>query len=85
MSVYRFSSNALLRALSDGSGIVIYKRDSGDTLFLRSLSGNHAKLLELIEKSTINQYNISSLLGVDETEALHILKYLCNNELICSS
>lgn len=83
MSAYRFSSNALLHALSDGSGIVIYKRDSGDTLFVRALSGEHEMLLELTEKSTFNQNDVSILLGVDETEALHILKYLCNNELIC--
>ena len=85
MGEYFFNSNARLLALSDGSGIVIYRNDSGDTLFVRSLSGEHEKLLELIEKSTVNQNIIGNLLGVDETEALHILKYLCNNDLIYSN
>lgn len=79
---FRLNQHAKLHCFKDGSGLAIYSRYSGDTLSLRAECCNTNAIANFITLSQFTQIDLVNALGISDKEALSVVEYLRENNLI---
>lgn len=82
MTRYSFNRHAKLHCFTDGSGVAIYNKHAGDTLFLRSEGRDASAVAGFTRLAQFNQRDLASALGICANEAQRVLEYLLDNQLI---
>ena len=82
MTSYSFNLHAKLHCFTDGSGLAIYNKHAGDTLFLRSEGRDASAVAGFISLLQFNQRDLASALGICANQAQRVLEYLLDHQLI---
>ena len=82
MTNYCFNQYVKRHCLSDGSGLAIYNKHAGDTLFLRSEGRDVSAVAGFISLQHFNHCDLASALGIGEKETRRVLEYLLDHQLI---
>lgn len=79
MRSYKFRSDVCVTYMSDGSGLALYSKYSGNTAFLHSASFPSQKIPKNCFDDSFNDAHLVKMLGLTHEKALHSLKWLYVN------